>query len=76
VFSVRNHAKRALPKTLERALPFASHMNDAGSVVLAVDGTFFFSSLDLIGWLWHLELKLCLLLQTTLARGTYRVAIM
>ena len=40
VFSVRNHAKRAAPKTFERALPFAEHMTaGAGCAVLAVDGT-------------------------------------
>ncbi len=41
VFSVRNHAKRAAPKTFERALPFAQHMLDgAGCAVLAVDGAY------------------------------------
>ena len=38
VFSVRNHAKRALPKTFERALPFAPFMTrGAGCAVLIVD---------------------------------------
>ena len=38
VFSVRNHAKRAAPKTFERALPFAQFMTTgAGCAVLAVD---------------------------------------
>jgi hypothetical protein len=38
VFSVRNHAKRFLPKTLERALPFAPYMTSgANSAVLIVD---------------------------------------
>lgn len=39
VFSVRNHAKRAAPKTFERALPFAQHLaHGAGCAILAVDG--------------------------------------
>lgn len=38
VFSVRNHAKRAAPKTFERALPFAPFMTQgAGCAVLIVD---------------------------------------
>ena len=38
VFSLRNHAKRAAPKTLERALPWVSYLTSgAGGTVLAVD---------------------------------------
>lgn len=38
VFSLRNHAKRAAPKTLERALPWVQYMiSSAGGTVLIVD---------------------------------------
>lgn len=41
VFSVRNHPKKAAPKTFDRALPFFSNYADGGAV-LAVDGIYQF----------------------------------